>query len=104
MLAGCPELDALAGQVRSFAHMLTQLQGHHLPAGIEAAASAADLPSLQRSARHLERGLDAVTAGLPQPWNSGVVEDQVHRVKMLKRHMSGRAGFGLLRKRVLLCS
>ncbi|MFG2869559.1 transposase [Streptomyces sp. NPDC048338] len=103
MLAHCPELDALAGHVRSFAHMLTQLHGHQLPAWIEA-ATAADLPSLQRFARNLERDIDAVTAGRSQPWNSGVVEDHVNRIKMLKRQMFGRAGFELLRKRVLLYS
>ncbi|MFJ2821504.1 hypothetical protein ACIO7M_10355 [Streptomyces toxytricini] len=62
------------------------------------------MPSLQRFAPHLERDLDAVTAGLSQPWNSGVVEAHVNRIKMLKRQMFGRAGFGLLRKRVLLHS
>ncbi|MGW1068154.1 ISL3 family transposase [Streptomyces aureus] len=103
VLANCPELDALAEHVRSFAHMLTQLQGHQLPAWIEG-ATAADLPSLQRFARHLERDLDAVTAGLSQPRNSGVVEGHVNRIKMLKRQMFGRAGFELLRKRVLLYS
>ncbi|MEV8328064.1 hypothetical protein [Kitasatospora sp. NPDC056731] len=35
-------------------------------------------------------------------WNSGVVEGHVNRIKMLKRQMFGRAGFQLLRKRVLL--
>ncbi|MFI0203394.1 transposase [Streptomyces sp. NPDC016734] len=101
VLANCPELDALAGHVRSFAHMLTQLQGHQLPASIEAATTS-ELPSLQRFARHLERALDAVTAGLSPQWNSGVVEGHVNRIKMLKRQMFGRAGFELLRKRVLL--
>ncbi|MFF9691081.1 transposase [Streptomyces sp. NPDC014623] len=103
VLANCPELDALAGHIRSFAHMLTQLQGHQLPAWIEAATTT-DLPSLQRFARHLERDLDAVTAGLSQPWNSGVVEGHVNRIKILKRQMFGRAGFELLRERVLLYS
>lgn len=63
---------------------------------------AAELPSLRRFAQHLERDLDAVTAGLSHPWNSGVVEGRVNRIKMLKRQMFGRAGFELLRKRVLL--
>ena len=36
------------------------------------------------------------------PWSSGTVEGHVNRIKMLKRQMYGRAGFGLLRKRVLL--
>lgn len=37
-----------------------------------------------------------------QPWNSGVVEGHVNRIMMLKRQMFDRAGFELLRKRVLL--
>jgi transposase len=45
---------------------------------------------------------DAVIAGLTLPWSSGVVEGHVNRTKMLKRQMFGRAGFSLLRKRVLL--
>ncbi|MDT3395783.1 hypothetical protein RKE29_03825 [Streptomyces sp. B1866] len=44
---------------------------------------------------------DAVTAGLTTDWNSGPVEGAVNRI-MLKRQMFGRAGFLLLRKRVLL--
>ncbi|MFF9810669.1 transposase [Streptomyces coeruleorubidus] len=81
--------------------MLTQSQGHRLRASI-AAATTAGLPSLQRFARHLERDLDAVTAGLTQPWKSGVVEGHVNRTRMLKRQMYGRAGFDLIRKRALL--
>ncbi|GGV42162.1 hypothetical protein [Streptomyces spectabilis] len=46
----------------------------------------------------------ADTAGLTLSWNSGVVEGHVNRIKMLKRQMFGRAGFELLRKRVLLVS
>ncbi|MFJ9945220.1 transposase [Streptomyces erythrochromogenes] len=103
VLANCPELDALAGHVRSCAHMLTQLKGHQLQAWIEAETTT-DLPSLQRFARHLQGDLDAVTAGLSQPWNSGVVEGHVNRIQMIKRQMFGRAGFALLRKRVLLYS
>ncbi len=102
VLANCPALEALARHVRSFAHMLTHLQGDQLPAWIEAATATTDLPSLRRFAQHLERDLDAVVAGFSQPWNSGVVEGHVNRIKMLKRQMFGRAGFELLRKRVLL--
>lgn len=82
--------------------MLTQLQGDRLPEWIEAATAATDLPSLRQFAQHLERDLDAVVAGLTQPWNSGVVEGHVNRIKMLRRQMFGRAGFELLRKGVLL--
>jgi transposase len=45
-----------------------------------------------------------VTAGLTLPFSSGPVEGNVNRIKMTKRQMYGRAGFDLLRKRVLLAS
>ncbi|GKQ40791.1 hypothetical protein ALMP_73120 [Streptomyces sp. A012304] len=98
MLANCPELTTLAEHVRSFAHMLTHLQGAQLATWIESATAPRDLPSLRRFAQHLERDLDAVIAGLSLPWNPGVVEGHVNRIKMLKRQMFGRAGFDVLRK------
>ncbi|MER6320397.1 transposase [Streptomyces sp. NPDC001581] len=101
VFAGCPELDALTGHVRAFGKMLTQLQGNQLPQWIKAVRTD-DLPSLHAFVNGLERDLAAVTAGLTLPWNSGVVEGHVARIKMIKRQMCGRAGFGLLRKRVLL--
>ncbi|MFB7864522.1 hypothetical protein [Streptomyces sp. NPDC056069] len=52
----------------------------------------------------LERDLVTVTAGLSQPWHSGVVEGHVIRVGMLKRRMFGRADFELLRERGLFYS
>ncbi|HEY9368295.1 MAG TPA: hypothetical protein VIU94_07580, partial [Streptomyces sp.] len=60
------------------------------------------LPSLHTLAKGIDRDRDAVIAGLTLPWSSGVVEGHVNRIKMLKRQMHGRAGFDLLRKRVLL--
>ncbi|MFD9904058.1 hypothetical protein [Streptomyces sp. NPDC059063] len=78
--------------------MVTKLEGERLPEWIASARAATDLPSPSRFTQHLE----AVIAGLTQPWNSGVIEGHVNRIKMLKRQMFGRAGFELLRKRVLL--
>ncbi|MFF2166603.1 transposase [Streptomyces sp. NPDC058175] len=103
VLAHCPELDALTGHVRAFGKMLTQLQGDQLPQWIKA-VRADDLPSLHTFVNGLERDLAAVTAGLTLPWSSGAVEGHVDRIKMIKRQMYGRAGFNLLRKRVLLAS
>jgi transposase len=68
---------------------LSHLQGDQLPEWIEAATATIELPSLRRFAQHLERDLDAVIAGLSHPWNSGVVEGHVNRIKMLKRQMFG---------------
>ncbi|MET8646151.1 ISL3 family transposase [Streptomyces sp. NPDC004675] len=99
--AHCPELDALTRYVRSFAVMLTERQGERLPHWLDAVRKD-DLPSLHTLAAGIDRDLDAVIAGLTLPWNSGAVEGHVNRIKMLKRQMFGRAGFHLLRKRVLL--
>ncbi|GHI10299.1 hypothetical protein Scel_86200 [Streptomyces cellostaticus] len=103
ILANCPELDALTAHVPSFAQMLTERQGKRLPQWLDAVRQD-DLPSLHTLAAGIDRDRDAVIAGLTLPWNSGVVEGHVNRIKMLKRQMFGRAGFSLLRKRVLLAT
>ncbi|MFI0813796.1 transposase [Streptomyces echinatus] len=97
----CPELDALTRHVRSFAAMLTGRQGEHLPDWLDAVRQD-DLPSLHTLAAGIDRDRDAVVAGRTLPWSSGAVEGHVNRIKTLKRQMFGRAGFALLRKRVLL--
>ncbi|WP_239580611.1 transposase [Streptomyces sp. HB132] len=99
VLASCPELDALTAHVRSFARILTERQGERLPEWLDAVRQD-DLPSLHTLAAGIDR--DAVIAGPTPSWNSGVVEGHVNRIKMLKRQMFGRAGFDLLRERVLL--
>ncbi|MGW2101545.1 ISL3 family transposase [Streptomyces olivaceoviridis] len=103
VLANCPELDALTGHVRSFAQMLTERQGERLPQWLDAVRQD-DLSSLHTLVAGIDRDRDAVIAGLTLPWNSGVVEGHVNRIKMLKRQMFGRSGFSLLRKRVLLAT
>ena len=52
-------------------------------------------------ASKLQRDLQAVSAALTLTWSQGQVEGQVHRLKLIKRQMYGRAGFDLLRLRVL---
>ncbi|MGI3197856.1 hypothetical protein ACRJ4W_02595 [Streptomyces sp. GLT-R25] len=79
--------------------MLTHCKATSYPNGSQRPPTC---PVSAGSAQHLERDLDAAIAGLSLPWNSGVVEGHVNRIKMLERQMFGRAGFELLRKRVLL--
>jgi transposase len=99
--ARCPHLDALAGHVTDFAKILTNRHGHRLDQWITT-ADASDLPALHSFARGLKLDRDAARNGLTLPWSSGKVEGNVNRLKMLKRQMYGRAGYPLLRKRVLL--
>ncbi len=101
ILAASTELTALSGHVRGFAEMMVDRRGRELERWM-AAVDADDLPALHSFVRGLRRDLDAVTAGLTLPWNSGPVEGHVNRIKMIKRQMFGRANLDLLRKRILL--
>ncbi|WP_455769806.1 ISL3 family transposase [Rhodococcus qingshengii] len=101
VLASCPHLEAAAEHVTSFAEMLTERLGKQLNSWM-AAVAADDLPQLHRFVRRLETDHAAVLNGLTLPHSSGAVEGHVNRIKMLKRQMYGRAGFDLLRKRILL--
>lgn len=96
----CEHLERLQEHVRRFAVMMTQLRGAELLEWLETAETA-DLPALRSFATGLRRDLTAVTNGLTLPYSSGAVEGTVNR-KMLKRQMYGRAGFELLRLRILL--
>jgi len=49
----------------------------------------------------LRRDLDAVKQAITSRWSNGPVEGHINRLKMIKRQMYGRAGFELLRARVL---
>ncbi|MCL6442290.1 MAG: transposase [Alicyclobacillus sp.] len=60
-----------------------------------------DIKELKSFAKSLRRDLRAVAAAFGEPWSSGQVEGQIHRLKLLKRQMYGRAKFDLLRQRVL---
>ncbi|MGH3235659.1 MAG: ISL3 family transposase [Streptosporangiaceae bacterium] len=99
----CPHVQALAGYVTSFAEMMTGRTGSQdletWLTAVEADDGQPDLRSLAAGIRHDQQ---AVTNGLTLPWSSGKVEGTVNKIKMIKRQMYGRAGFDLLRKRVIL--
>lgn len=56
---------------------------------------------LQRVAAGMEADATAICEAISSKWSNGVVEGHVNRLKMLKRQMYGRAGFELLRRRVM---
>lgn len=85
---------------QDFAAMLRERRGERLDAWL-AEAEAGPVPALRRFATGLRGDLDAVRAGLSEPWSNGPTEGHVHKRKLLKRQGYGRAGFDLLRQRVL---
>jgi transposase len=58
-------------------------------------------PDLRRFAEGIRRDEAAVHAAVTETWSNGPVEGHVNRLKTIKRQMYGRAGFVLLRARVL---
>jgi len=64
-------------------------------------AEQSDLPEMSGFAGGIKRDRAAVDAGLTLDWSQGQTEGFVNKLKMLKRHMFGRAGLDLLRKRML---
>jgi transposase len=67
-------------------------------------ARACGVPAVETFAAGLEQDGAAVRAALTTPWSNGQAEGQITRLKLLKRQMYGRAGFDLLRRRVLLAA
>ncbi len=67
-------------------------------------ARACGVPAVGTFAAGLEQDGAAVRAALTTPWSNGQTEGQVTRLKLLKRQSYGRAGFDLLRRRVLLAA
>ncbi len=92
-----PQIAALAGTAQEFCRLVRERDAGAWPDWQLTAATGA----LAAFARHLCRDEAAFLAALQQPWSNGPVEGHVHRLKLIKRSMYGRAGFDLLRRRVL---
>lgn len=89
-----------AALAQRFVAMVRQRQADVLDSWM-ADAEASGIKELQNFAQSLRRDEEAVKAALTTEWSNGQTEGQVNRLKMIKRTMYGRAGFGLLRNRVL---
>lgn len=97
----CEYVAATNRLARSFATILRRRDGHRLAGWLEE-VERSELKELHVFANGVRKDLAAVTAGLTVSWNSGAVEGHVNR--MLKRQHYGRAGFDLLKRRILLAS
>jgi len=95
--AGSPDLAAVIALAREFRAMVREKRAD----GLDPWLAATQATALAGFAGGLKRDLAAVRAGLSLSWSSGPVEGQVSRLKTIKRTMCGRAGFDLLRHRVL---
>ena len=86
--------------VQEFLQMVRKLEGERLEAWCASVAERG-IEELQRFANGLQQDKAAVLMGLTHSHNNAQAEGQVTRIKLIKRMMYGRAGFPLLRQRVL---
>ena len=85
---------------QQFMTMLRLRRGQEFETWLSA-VEASHIPELRRFARSLLRDKEAVVAGLTLSYSNGPVEAQVHKLKLVKRSMFGRAKLPLLRQRLL---
>jgi Transposase len=95
-----PEVDRAHDLVQQFAQMLRTRTGEHLDGWLDQ-VERSELPELQSFAAGVKKDKDAVRAGLTWWISNGMVEGHVTKLNLIKRQGYGRAGFPLLRKRVL---
>jgi transposase len=96
----CPAAYKVRRLVLQFRAMLRWRRSVRVPEWIEAAISSG-FPRIAQFARTLRRDLGAVELAVTEPWSNGPLEGHINRLKMIKRQMYGRAGFALLKARVL---
>ncbi|NDU75165.1 ISL3 family transposase [Actinomadura sp. DSM 109109] len=101
--SACPEMSTLAALVRSFARLLAPAADNadRLQEWISAAEEV-NLPHVHSFIRGLRLDQTAVCAALTSEYHNGGTEGVYTKTKLIKRQMYGRAGFHLLRHRILL--
>ncbi|WP_239641771.1 ISL3 family transposase [Acidomonas methanolica] len=97
LMTAAPILAQATAWVRNMQDLFTK----KTQASLEKLLEEGKKTPLSRFVNGLRRDLSAVQAALHTPWTTSPVEGQISRLKMIKRTMFGRAGFKLLRARVL---
>ena len=97
LLEEVPALAATAAAAKRLEGVLRKRSGENL-ADVLAAAERTHLSAF---VTELRKDITAVEAALRLPWTTSPAEGQICRIKMIKRTMYGRAGFALLRARVM---
>jgi transposase len=95
-----PQVKVACELAQAFAQMIRGRNAPALDPWLEETLKGG-VPELRTFAAGIKRDQVAVLAALTHKWSQGQVEGQIHRLKLLKRQAYGRAGFDLLRHRVL---
>jgi transposase len=95
-----PIIASAAELVQALRRLLRTRQEGQLAAWATA-CEVSPIPELHRFVRHLRQEWPQAVAASTQPESQGLVEGFITKLKLIKRQTYGRAGFLLLRKRVL---
>jgi transposase len=95
-----PQVECAYRLSRQFQQMIRTHCADGFDAWLQACFDSS-LPELRTFATSLQREDPSIRLALSLPWNNGVTEGHVNRLKLIKRTMYGRANFDLLRLRVL---
>lgn len=96
----CPQVQVARSLAGEFVRLVRERDAPCFPLWLER-VRASGVADLKTFAEGLAQDRTAVEAALSSEWSNGQVEGQVNRLKFVKRSMYGRAGFDLLRARVL---
>ncbi len=97
LTSACPAL----AEAQALGDRFVRLLREHAVDAFDVWLADAAASELRSFARGLRRDGAAVRAAITSPWSNGQVEGQVHRIKLVKRSMFGRANLPLLRARML---
>ncbi len=100
MAALCPQIADAQRVLGAFRTMVTERCIEHLDPWLEH-GERSGISEVVGVAQGLRRDHGAVKAALRYDWSQGPVAGHVNRLKTIKRQMYGRAGWTLLRRRVL---
>jgi transposase len=100
LLASSEQVRVVYSLLQSFLSMVRERKQEQLRPWMDEARRSG-IAELKSFVGGLERDYDAVNAALRLLWSQGITEGKVNKLKTLKRQMYGRAGFALLRQRLL---
>jgi transposase len=98
--AASPDLTAALDLADDFAALIRKQTAGTLTEWLSRAEVSA-CPEVRHFAEGIRRDESAVNAAMTTRWSNGPVEGHVNRLKTIKRQMYGRAGFSLLKARVV---
>ena len=96
----CPQIAQAQDLLLAFRTLVTEQRPEQLDPWLDM-CDQSGIAELVGFAQGVRRDYAAVKAALRYVWSQGPVEGHINRLKTIKRQMYGRAGFALLRRRVL---